>query len=110
MFIRDSTSAVGIVAKSWDYHVLEALQTTLEEGEAMIADSVAYLHGAGRRVPVSYTHLRAHETVLDLVCRLLLEKKKSTHTLSHPHVRPILVRSIHQSYDHQQSHTYLTTT
>ena len=22
--------------------------------------------------PVSYTHLRAHETVLDLVCRLLL--------------------------------------
>eukprot|EP00657_Telonema_sp_P-1_P003438 TRINITY_DN1827_c0_g1_i6.p1 TRINITY_DN1827_c0_g1~~TRINITY_DN1827_c0_g1_i6.p1 ORF type:complete len:105 (-),score=49.10 TRINITY_DN1827_c0_g1_i6:7-321(-) len=28
--------------------------------------------------PVSYTHLRAHETVLDLVCRLLLEKKKKT--------------------------------
>ena len=29
--------------------------------------------------PVSYTHLRAHETVLDLVCRLLLEKKKQIH-------------------------------
>ena len=28
-----------------------------------------------RAGPVSYTHLRAHETVLDLVCRLLLEKK-----------------------------------
>ena len=27
-------------------------------------------------VPVSYTHLRAHETREDLVCRLLLEKKK----------------------------------
>ena len=27
--------------------------------------------------PVSYTHLRAHETVLDIVCRLLLEKKKN---------------------------------
>ena len=27
---------------------------------------------------VSYTHLRAHETVLDLVCRLLLEKKKKS--------------------------------
>ena len=26
--------------------------------------------------PVSYTHLRAHETVLDLECRLLLEKKQ----------------------------------
>src|SRR5450756_361465 len=25
--------------------------------------------------PVSYTHLRAHETRHDLVCRLLLEKK-----------------------------------
>ena len=29
------------------------------------------------RVAVSYTHLRAHETVLDLVCRLLLDKKKN---------------------------------
>ena len=27
--------------------------------------------------PVSYTHLRAHETEADLVCRLLLEKKKT---------------------------------
>ena len=31
-------------------------------------------------ITVSYTHLRAHETVLDLVCRLLLEKKNK-----HPH-------------------------
>ena len=29
---------------------------------------------------VSYKHLRAHETVLDLVCRLLLEKKKMNTT------------------------------
>ena len=28
--------------------------------------------------PVSYTHLRAHETDSYLVCRLLLEKKKKT--------------------------------
>ncbi len=28
--------------------------------------------------PVSYTHLRAHETLRHLVCRLLLEKKKKT--------------------------------
>ena len=33
-------------------------------------------------VPVSYTHLRAHETVLDLVCRLLLEKKKTNWSTS----------------------------
>ena len=30
----------------------------------------------GYSVAVSYTHLRAHETRHDLVCRLLLEKKK----------------------------------
>ena len=33
--------------------------------------------------PVSYTHLRAHETVLDLVCRLLLEKKKHKRKITH---------------------------
>ena len=43
--------------------------------------TVANAQGEGRWIfavgaPVSYTHLRAHETVLDLVCRLLLEKKK----------------------------------
>ena len=32
---------------------------------------------------VSYTHLRAHETVLDLVCRLLLEKKKKKKIQEH---------------------------
>ena len=41
----------------------------------------AELLGVRERVqlfmPVSYTHLRAHETVLDLVCRLLLEKKNN---------------------------------
>ena len=34
--------------------------------------------GTAGMTAVSYTHLRAHETVLDLVCRLLLEKKKTT--------------------------------
>eukprot|EP00656_Telonema_subtile_P000712 TRINITY_DN10343_c0_g2_i4.p1 TRINITY_DN10343_c0_g2~~TRINITY_DN10343_c0_g2_i4.p1 ORF type:complete len:616 (+),score=135.78 TRINITY_DN10343_c0_g2_i4:143-1990(+) len=38
----------------------------------------AGVESAVRYSPVSYTHLRAHETVLDLVCRLLLEKKKKT--------------------------------
>ncbi len=51
-----NTAAVCIVAKSWDYHVLEALQTTLDEGEAMIADSVSYLVGHGRQVLVDMEH------------------------------------------------------
>src|SRR5664280_3358137 len=40
-----------------------------------IAWVVEILLGVTGLAPVSYTHLRAHETVLDLVCRLLLEKK-----------------------------------
>ena len=32
---------------------------------------------------VSYTHLRAHETGRNLVCRLLLEKKKKTYIVKH---------------------------
>ena len=40
------------------------------------------VEGCGARA-VSYTHLRAHETVLDLVCRLLLEKKNKHNTQDH---------------------------
>ena len=35
---------------------------------ALVEVAMLFLLGQG---PVSYTHLRAHETVLDLVCRLL---------------------------------------
>ena len=55
----------------------------------LLKETIALLFGAhlfytegdkdiDRGGPVSYTHLRAHETVLDLVCRLLLEKKNKT--------------------------------
>ena len=54
--LEANTSTVCIVAKSWDYHVLNALQTTLDEGEAMIADSVAFLAGHGRQVMVDLEH------------------------------------------------------
>ena len=43
---------------------------------AAIANEVIALGSLPWVSSVSYTHLRAHETVLDLVCRLLLEKKK----------------------------------
>src|SRR5659263_783126 len=48
---------------------------------AVVAPSLAYHHMPHptcdiAEYPVSYTHLRAHETRHDLVCRLLLEKKK----------------------------------
>ena len=51
-------------------------------------------------VTVSYTHLRAHETVLDLVCRLLLEKKKKLTTSAN-------VQKTYETYnsDHEAYHT-----
>lgn len=44
------TGTVCIVGKSSESHVTEALQTTLDEGVAMVADSVRFLKGAGLRV------------------------------------------------------------
>lgn len=48
--VKANTSAVCIVGKCWDYHVTEALRTTLDEGVAMVADSVEFLVNAGLRV------------------------------------------------------------
>src|SRR5450756_1265713 len=47
------------------------MRALLEQPEHALGRIDAGTYGA-----VSYTHLRAHETRHDLVCRLLLEKKK----------------------------------
>ena len=49
------------------------------EGAKKLLDDAGIVDsdGDGFREPVSYTHLRAHETGRNLVCRLLLEKKKN---------------------------------
>ena len=39
--------------------------------------ALSYASSNHNTVSVSYTHLRAHETGRNLVCRLLLEKKQS---------------------------------
>ncbi|MDX2379609.1 MAG: citramalate synthase [Acidimicrobiia bacterium] len=54
--VEAGTSAVCIVAKSSEYQVVEALQSTLDEGAAMIADSVEFLTAAGRMVLVDLEH------------------------------------------------------
>ena len=48
--VKAGTSTVCIVGKSWDFHVIEALGTTLDEGVAMVAESVEFLKAAGLRV------------------------------------------------------------
>ena len=57
------TKRLGVPYKATDDRALFWLLECQAEGDRVLR-------------PVSYTHLRAHETVLDLVCRLLLEKKK----------------------------------
>jgi 2-isopropylmalate synthase len=44
------TRTVCFVGKSWDLHVTRALRTDLEEGVAMVRDTVAFLRAQGRRV------------------------------------------------------------
>src|SRR5665811_2520362 len=66
---RDNVS-VGVSAVAY-FRVVDAVKSVVAiENVRAAIDQIA------QTTPVSYTHLRAHETVLDLVCRLLLEKKK----------------------------------
>jgi 2-isopropylmalate synthase len=48
--VGSGVSTACIVGKSWDFHVTEALGTTLDEGVAMVGDSVRFLRGQGLRV------------------------------------------------------------
>jgi 2-isopropylmalate synthase len=50
------TPIVTLVGKAWTLHVDEALRTTREENLAMVADSVAYMAAAGRRVVFDAEH------------------------------------------------------
>ena len=54
--VEAGTSTVCIVGKAWDYHVTEALGTTLDEGVAMVADSVEFLRGQGLAVLFDAEH------------------------------------------------------
>ena len=58
-------------------------RTDVDGDERLVASRAQLVDGPRDEfLPVSYTHLRAHETVLDLVCRLLLEKKNITSNIS----------------------------
>ncbi|MBT8193815.1 MAG: citramalate synthase [Acidimicrobiia bacterium] len=45
-----NTEVICVVGKAWDYHVTEALQTTLDEALAMAADTISFLRSEGKRV------------------------------------------------------------
>jgi 2-isopropylmalate synthase len=50
------TPIVTLVGKAWTLHVAEALRTTRDENLAMVADSVAWMVAAGRRVVFDAEH------------------------------------------------------
>src|SRR5665811_1333655 len=78
--IKGALQKAGVRGDQVDYVIMGQVLTA---GAGQIpARQAAVKAGIPMSVPalsinkaVSYTHLRAHETVLDLVCRLLLEKK-----------------------------------
>ena len=54
--LESSARAICFVAKSWDYHVRVALETTLEENLASIRDSVTAATAKGREVLLDCEH------------------------------------------------------
>ena len=74
-YLRLCASQPGRVAVSVHEY---SLSDDIGAGWGWLVGRFRFVHEAADRLgAVSYTHLRAHETVLDLVCRLLLEKKIS---------------------------------
>lgn len=54
--IASESRSVVIVGKSWDLHVLDILETTLEENLAMIHDTISYLKPRGLEVIYDAEH------------------------------------------------------
>ena len=54
--VEANVGTVCIVGKTWDYHVTEALGTTLDEGVAMVGDSVEFLRRSGMNVLFDAEH------------------------------------------------------
>jgi len=54
--VEANVGTVCIVGKSWDYHVTQALGTTLDEGVAMVRDSVEFLRRSGLEVLFDAEH------------------------------------------------------
>ena len=82
MLLLDASSSITYGQTAGMAKAVNEFVNMLRPDDQLIAASFAYrvypILDATKIKAVSYTHLRAHETVLDLVCRLLLEKKTKT--------------------------------
>ena len=71
--------ACNFTHESFDDDLKQVINDAMAIGVSKFLLVAADLEDANKideLIPVSYTHLRAHETPEHLVCRLLLEKKK----------------------------------
>ena len=92
MFITPGTPRIVVISYSMNYGIRNCIWTALGDVTANIIQACLVIFVIGSfisdnptllnifkwfgviYIPVSYTHLRAHETLRHLVCRLLLEK------------------------------------
>src|SRR5664279_4042027 len=83
--VDDVVDCIGMVAQhfNWTGEIGCGFPTVVKKGTIFTAANIDHSWiGVNakelieHKTPVSYTHLRAHETDSYLVCRLLLEKKK----------------------------------
>ena len=79
----DRSSAASDVYKRQNHDTSVLIAEIFGNHDLVYENELFYVKKMNAGSTVSYTHLRAHETVLDLVCRLLLEKKKTTATEHH---------------------------
>ena len=74
LFLDDIRNPKEVYEYTFRYLYLEKEWKVVKNYDEFV--ETIQVNGIPNIISVSYTHLRAHETVLDLVCRLLLEKKK----------------------------------
>ena len=86
MIRRPPRSTLDLSSAASDVYKRQGHAIAVREARRARAEAAGAAGARGRGVrrdragAVSYTHLRAHETVLDIVCRLLLEKKNDAQT------------------------------
>ena len=73
---QSRSSAASDVYKRQEELYKKLMSDVMSGGFDQTANYVPGQYNSTTANPVSYTHLRAHETPEHLVCRLLLEKKK----------------------------------
>ncbi len=54
--VESKVQVAAIFGKAWDFHVLQALETTLEENLAMVRDTIRYLKARGLEVIFDAEH------------------------------------------------------